>query len=129
MLSRCGSTDGAVDMKHADGEIERAAERYRLSTETLDPDVTRADDLSDLRAVATAAEATHQDEARLRGAVEAARAHGRSWNYIAVAIGVSRQATRQRFGRAEEVSAGSSAKRQDGNQKSRCRTFEAVGHA
>jgi len=92
-----------MDMKHTDEEIERAAERYRLLTEALDPDVTRADDLSDLRAVATAAEATRQDEARLREAVETARAHGRSWNHIAVALGVSRQAARQRFGRAETI--------------------------
>jgi hypothetical protein len=33
----------------------------------------------------------------LREAVEVARAHGRSWNQIAVALGVSRQAARQRF--------------------------------
>jgi hypothetical protein len=32
-----------------------------------------------------------------REAVEVARAHGRSWNQIAVALGVSRQAARQRF--------------------------------
>jgi hypothetical protein len=50
-------------MKHTDEEIEQAAERYRLLTETLDPEVTQADDLSDLRAVATAAEATREDEA------------------------------------------------------------------
>ena len=31
-------------------------------------------------------------------AVKRARAHGRSWNRIAVALGVSRQAARQRFG-------------------------------
>jgi hypothetical protein len=37
------------------------------------------------------------DEARLREAVHLARAHGRSWNQIAVALGVSRQAARQRF--------------------------------
>lgn len=55
-------------MKRTDEEIEQAAERYRLLTETLDPEVTQADDLSDLRAVATAAEATREDEARLREA-------------------------------------------------------------
>jgi transposase len=38
------------------------------------------------------------DEARLREAVEVARTHGRSWNQIAIALGVSRQAARQRFG-------------------------------
>jgi len=84
-------------MKHTDEEIERAAERYERLTEKLDPEVTQAEDLSDLRAVVAAAEATRDDEARLREAVEVARAHGRSWNHIAVALGVSRQAARQRF--------------------------------
>lgn len=84
-------------MKHTDEEIERAAERYERLTKKLDPDVTRAEDLSDLRAVAAAGEATREDEARLREAVEVARAHGRSWNHIAAALGVSRQAARQRF--------------------------------
>ncbi|MDA8300544.1 MAG: sigma-70 family RNA polymerase sigma factor [Actinomycetota bacterium] len=92
-------------MKHTDEEIERAAERYRLLTDALDSEVTQADDLSDLQAVATAAETTRQDEARLREAVEVARAHGRSWNHIAVALGVSRQAARQRFSRAEPTRA------------------------
>jgi hypothetical protein len=92
-------------MKRTDEEIEQAAERYRLLTETLDPEVTQVDDLSDLRAVATAAEASREDEARLREAVETARAHGRSWNHIAIALGVSRQAARQRFRRAETTEA------------------------
>ncbi|MDA8309637.1 MAG: sigma-70 family RNA polymerase sigma factor [Actinomycetota bacterium] len=88
-------------MKHTDEEIERAAERFRLLTEALDPAVTQVDDLSDLRAVAMAAAATRRDEARLRESVQTARAHGRSWNHIAAALGVSRQAARQRFSRAE----------------------------
>ena len=99
------SDDEAMDMKHTDEQIERAAERYRLLAEDLDPEVAHPDDLSDLRAVATAAEATRRDEARLREAVEAARAHGRSWNHIAVALGVSRQAARQRFSRDEVTEA------------------------
>jgi len=94
-----------MTMKHTDEEIERAAERYRRLTEKLDPEVVSAEDLSDLRAVAAAAEATREGEARLRQAVEVARAHGRSWNHIAVALGVSRQAARQRFSRNEATEA------------------------
>ena len=94
-----------MHMKHTDEDIEQAAERYRLLSETLDPEVTQADDLSDLRAVATAAEATREDEARLREAVETARAHGRSWNHIARALGVSRQAARQRFSGTQTIQA------------------------
>jgi DNA-binding Lrp family transcriptional regulator len=39
-----------------------------------------------------------RDEALLTERVALARAHGRSWNRIAAALGVSRQAARQRFG-------------------------------
>jgi hypothetical protein len=95
------SDDRTVIVKHTDQEIERAAERFESLTERLDPEVTRAEDLSDLQAVAEAAETTRENEARLREAVEVARAHGRSWNHIAVALGVSRQAARQRFSRSE----------------------------
>jgi hypothetical protein len=45
----------------------------------------------DLGGIAAAAQAVRDDEARLREAVEIARAHGRSWNQIAVALGVPGQ--------------------------------------
>jgi len=47
--------------------------------------------------VSVVSEAVRADEARLREAVNVARAHDRSWNQVAVALGVSRQAARQRF--------------------------------
>jgi DNA-directed RNA polymerase specialized sigma24 family protein len=84
-------------MRHTEDEIERAAKRFDLLADELDPataDVLRTDDL---REVAVASEAVRVNEAQLREAVEIARAHGRSWNEIAVALGVSRQAARQRF--------------------------------
>lgn len=88
-------------MRHTDDEIERAAKRFGQLADELDPATTDVDDTDDLRAIATASDATRADEARLREAVEVARAHGRSWNHIAVALGVSRQAARQRFARSE----------------------------
>lgn len=91
-------------MRHTNDEIERAAKRFEHLADELDPAVGKSDNTDDLRAVATASEAVHADEARLQEAVEVARAHGRSWNHIAVALGVSRQAARQRFGRSEAVS-------------------------
>lgn len=84
-------------MTHTDEDIELAAERFERWASSLDPATTKAEDISDLRAVAQAADAVKADEARLREAVEIARAHGRSWNRIAVALGVTRQAARQRF--------------------------------
>lgn len=83
--------------RHTDDEIEQAAQRFEQLADALDPDTVDADDIEDLRAVATASQTVQADEARLREAVETARSQGRSWNQIAVALGVSRQAARQRF--------------------------------
>jgi hypothetical protein len=83
--------------RHTDKEIEQAAERFERLAETLDPATARVEETNDLREIATAAEAVRADDARLREAVLLARAHGRSWNHIALALGVSRQAARQRF--------------------------------
>jgi DNA-directed RNA polymerase specialized sigma24 family protein len=80
--------------RHTDNEIEQAAQRFEQLADTLDPATAAADDL---REIAVAAEAVRADDARLREAVILARAHGRSWNHIALALGVSRQAARQRF--------------------------------
>ena len=84
-------------MRHTDEEIERAAARFEQLAEELDPACAQVVTTDDLRDVAEAAKAVRDDEAKLREAVELARAHGRSWNHIAVALGVSRQAARQRF--------------------------------
>jgi len=83
--------------RHTDKEIGQAAERFERLAETLDPATARVEETNDLRAIATAAEAVRADDARLREAVLLARARGRSWNHIALALGVSRQAARQRF--------------------------------
>jgi hypothetical protein len=84
-------------MRHTDEELERAAERFRELAEDLDPETAKVLVTEDLRGIAEAAQAVRDNEMRLRKAVQIARAHGRSWNQIAVALGVSRQAARQRF--------------------------------
>jgi hypothetical protein len=84
-------------MKHTDAEIEDAACRFERLADNLDPGSVAPEDLSDLRAVAEAAEQVRRDEALVTERVAAARARGRSWNRIAVALGVSRQAARHRF--------------------------------
>lgn len=65
--------------------------------DALDPATATAENTDDLRAVADAADTLTNDEARLTEAVEIARAHGRSWTRIGIALGISRQAARQRF--------------------------------
>lgn len=84
-------------MRHTDEQIEQAAQRFEQLANELDPARAEALPTDDLREVAVACEAVRNDEARLREAVEVARAHGRSWNQLALALGVSRQAARQRF--------------------------------
>jgi hypothetical protein len=84
-------------MRHTDAEIEEAALRFGQLADELDPAAVTADDISDLRAVAEAAEQVRRDDAMVTERVAAARARGRSWNRIAVALGVSRQAARHRF--------------------------------
>ena len=85
-------------MSHSKHEIEDAARRFAELVDKLDPATAAVEQLDDLREVAVCADAVNEAEAALRGAVLAARANGRSWNRIAIALGVSRQAARQRFG-------------------------------
>lgn len=50
-------------MKHTNAEIEDAARRFEQLAEAIDPADVTAEDLSDLRAVAEAAEQVRRDEA------------------------------------------------------------------
>jgi len=84
-------------MRHTDDEIAQASRRFEQLADDLDPANAEVDSTDDLREIAAVSEAVRADETRLRETVELARAHGRSWNQIAVALGVSRQAARQRF--------------------------------
>jgi hypothetical protein len=111
--SSTGSSDEEViTMRHTDDEIKRAAGRFEQLADELDPANTEVDHADDLRAIAAVCEAVRADEARLQEAVEVARAHNRSWNEIAVALGVSRRAafawadlghTRPRYGHADRA--------------------------
>jgi hypothetical protein len=83
--------------KHTNNEIEAAADRFEQWAENVDPATIRWQESPELAAVAHAADSVRADEARLRDAVTAARNAGGSWNRIAIALGVSRQAARQRF--------------------------------
>lgn len=78
---------------HTDEEIQRAAKL----AEEFDPANVPMDDTTDLRAVAEAVDRVRAGEARVRELVALARANGRSWGEIGIALGVSRQAARERF--------------------------------
>jgi len=78
---------------HTDEEIQRAAKL----AEEFDPANVAMDDTTDLRAVAEAVDRVRAGEARVRELVALARANDRSWGEIGIALGVSRQAARERF--------------------------------
>jgi hypothetical protein len=82
-----------MTVARSDEEIDRAVEAF----ENFDPSEATLVDVSDLRAIAEAADAVRRDEAYLVERVAIARAHGRSWTMIGHVMGVSRQAARQRF--------------------------------
>jgi hypothetical protein len=86
-----------MTMRHTDDDIERAAERFEQLADEMDPERAQVECIDDLQQIAAVSEAVRVDEARLYDAVAAPRAHGRSWSQIALALGVSRQAARQRF--------------------------------
>jgi hypothetical protein len=80
-----------------DDEIEDAARRLEVWADNVDPATVKVESLADLRAIADTTDAVNRNEALLTEQVAIARAHGRSWNRIALALGVSRQAAQQRF--------------------------------
>jgi hypothetical protein len=82
-------------MGAGDQEIERAAARFEQWAATLDP--RDFEDVTDLRTIAQASDALEAGRAQLREAVGVARLNGRSWGQIGIALGVSRQAARERF--------------------------------
>ncbi len=82
---------------HTEEEIQRAAKL----AEEFDPAGVPIDDTTDLRTLAEAVDAVRAGEARVRELVARARANGRSWGEVGIALGVSRQAARERF--AEKI--------------------------
>ncbi len=78
---------------HTEDEIQRAAKL----AEELDPSGAPMDDTADLRTLAETVDSVRASEARVRELVARARANGRSWGEIGIALGVSRQAARERF--------------------------------
>jgi hypothetical protein len=78
---------------HTDEEIQRAAKL----AEEFDPSTVSMHDTTDLRTLAEAVDNVRAGEARVRELVARARANHRSWGEIGIALGVSRQAARERF--------------------------------
>jgi hypothetical protein len=66
-------------MRHTDAQIEEAARRFGQLADQLDPATAEVEDLSDLRAIAEAADQVRRDEALVIERVAAARARGRKF--------------------------------------------------
>lgn len=85
-------------LAYTEEELERAARRFEELADQLDPETARFESTDGLRAIAEIADATRVYEARPREAVQIARARGRSWTRVAIALDVPPQAARERFG-------------------------------
>lgn len=83
-------------------QLEQALADAEAWLGTLDPGVLSApeSDAADLRAVGDALRAVAASDLDLAERVAAARANGRTWTQIAMVLGVSKQAARERFGQA-----------------------------
>ena len=79
-------------------QLDRAAAEAEAWLETLNPVDHPAEDTTDLRVIVAAVTNIAEGERQLRAAVLAARANGRSWGRISMALGVTKQAARERFG-------------------------------
>jgi hypothetical protein len=76
-----------------------APEEIERWLDSIDPTTIEWRDAAQLRHIMSAREAVETAQAELAAAVAAARAAGDSWAMIGMALGVSRQAAWERFGR------------------------------
>lgn len=81
-------------------QLDQAARDAEAWLDSLDPAETPAEDPRDLRRIGLAVKDVAAAEKELADAVAAAREAGRSWGEIALVLGVSKQAARQRYGAA-----------------------------
>ncbi|MEN9621528.1 MAG: hypothetical protein RL499_1721 [Actinomycetota bacterium] len=66
--------------------------------DVIDLDDYPVDDPADLRRIGLAAKDVERAKTELAEAVAAARTNGRSWGFIGLVLGISKQAAQQRFG-------------------------------
>lgn len=87
-------------MPRTTDDLARAAADAEAWLDSLDPDdpTLQVEDPTDLRRIGLALAELAQADTEVRDAVAAARANGRSWGLIAMVLGVSKQAARQRYG-------------------------------
>ncbi len=79
-------------------ELERAAAEAEAWLDALNPDQVPAEDPTDLRRIGLALRGLAREQREVDESVASARANGRSWAQIALVLGTSRQAARERYG-------------------------------
>lgn len=80
--------------------LEKAAAEAEAWLSSLEDSDEKFEDPADLRSVAAALRDVADAEQRLAAAVAAARANGRTWQRIAMVLGVSKQAAQSKYGAA-----------------------------
>lgn len=84
-------------MPRTRAEIEQAAVDAESWLDSLDPAATPAEDPDDLRRIGLALRGLADQQHEVDAAVAAARANGRNWAEIGLALGISRQSARERY--------------------------------
>jgi len=89
-----------MDMARTREQLEQAVATTEAWLDSLDPEALASpdSDASDLRRIGDAMRAVAQSDLSLAEQVAQARARGRTWTQIAVVLGVTKQAARERFG-------------------------------
>ncbi len=87
-------------MPRTRAQLQKALADTEAWLESLDPQVVASvgSDAADLRAIGEALHAVAASDLSLADQVAKARANGRTWTQIAVVLGVTKQAARERFG-------------------------------
>ena len=80
-------------------EVETDEQDLDAWLDSIEPDPADARDATHIRRIIAANEALSAADEELRAAVSSARAAGDTWDAIGVALGTSRQAAYQRFGK------------------------------
>ena len=80
-------------------EVETDKQDLDAWLDSIEPDPADARDATHIRRIIAANEALSAADEELRAAVSSARAAGDTWDAIGVALGTSRQAAYQRFGK------------------------------